>query len=392
MPFQFGPYTVSDDAAAFGPWALAGAANSAGEAVRLTLLRLPESLAEGDRARVNEAMDRAVAEGTGQKPPAGIAAVVDGGQMEGGVYLVESAPGVTLRASVDQQTMPVESVAPFLQSVAGALDNLHAAGETHPWLSPDNVVLGPSGATLAGVAWSPILTMLQNMDPLSEWPESAYVAPEARAGGKPTARSETYSAAAMAIFAVTGQAPGPSPDLSALPPALAMALARGLHPDPAERYAGAKEMVVDITVEQAIAVQDQAAENAVPTGGDVPDWAKDLLLETSERRDAGRPLVDTAPAAPAPAAAAFAPQPKTSAPRRSAGRPPAIPVQEPEPQRAAPPEPVRSPEGPGRPAASVFNWEGQSSGPTRNWVPILAGAISALFLILGLALTILRHR
>jgi len=228
------------------------------------------------------------------------------------------------------------------------------------------------------------------MAPGYGWPEQAFTPPESLGEGASHPRAEVYSAAALAAFAASGQDPRTPAALDGLPPALRASLARGMQADPAARYGSVKEMAVDVTVEQAIAMDDAADQASVPAGGAVPDWARELLVETAARREAGHPLVgqvtepeaeETAPAGTARSEAAPAPA-RTSA---SAAPPPRPMTEQREVQVSEREKPVRQ-----KPdtTASAFRWDERA--PSRSWATTIVIALSVVFILAAVALTIIK--
>ena len=388
-----GSYAVSEILFASGPWSVARTTGPDGRPARLTMLDLPADLSEPERAGLVAAIER----DTAARPPStpALLAVLACGETDGRLWLAETAPtGRSVRETVAASgPMEAERVIPLLHQVGNALDPVRAAGLAHAWLSPDNVYLEP-GALVGGLAWSAVAAALRALRPGAPWPETAFLAPEIQAGAAPDARAEAFSAAALAVFATTGQTPTPGLSLDALPPALAAAFSRSLTADPSARHRGVKALAVDVTVERAIAMQDAADQTAVPSGGDVPEWARDLLLETSARRESGQPLVEVAPVEtkaaeprPAPSPAAMHARPDAPPPPRSVPGPAPVATASEAAGPARASAPARSRERPSKPAAA-FDWNGAEE--KRSWTSVALAVVSVLFVLAAIALTILK--
>jgi hypothetical protein len=348
--------------------------------VRLTQLAIPDALYEADLAAVTAVYQRIVAAAVATPSPASVLSVLGGGVESGVLWLAEEAPGGSSLADVIAGSGPMaaDHVLAFMHSVAAALEPMHSAGIYHGWLCPANVFPEGAAVRVGGWVWAYPMARLADVGGLESWPEEAYVAPESKQGGQPTAASEVFSAAAMAAFACSGKAPAGAGAVTGLPPAWENALRTGMSSDPGKRYGGVKEMTVDVTVEQAISMTDQAETHAVPTGGDVPDWATDLLAETIAQRDAVPAPVEAAPAPPQPTAAP--PQPARQAPA------PAAPVVAEAVVIVEPAMPASQKASGG----SVFEWN-VGDQPGKSWAPLAIGVLSALFVILGIAITLVHH-
>jgi len=390
MPDQCGDYQATQPPVVCGSWTVGPAIGPDARMVRLTQLVRPAGVQDDAWSAAAGTFERIVQAATTSPAPDSVLAVLGGGVQDGVLYLAEAAPTVPslLDAVSDSGPMAVEQVPPFVHALAAALEPLHGAGLYHGWLSPRNVFPSGQAVRLGGWVWPFVISRLGAAGCLGTWPDLAYVSPEMQRGAMPDAASEVYSAAAMAAFSTSGAAPDGSGSFAAMPAALGHALQRGLSPEPALRYNSVKQMIVDVTVEQAIAMTDQAETNAVPEGGDVPDWARDLLAETTARRDAGMPLVDVPEEAAVPAPAVQTP---SAVPRISA----AAPIGDPAPAAVTATtvhvEPAaRRNAGPAAPKGPVFEWN-VGSQEKRSLVPTLIGVLSVLFVILGVAITLIRH-
>lgn len=382
MPDVCGGFATSQTPVVCGPWSVAQAVGPDARPARLTQLAIPGALYEADRTAVTGVFERIVAAAVASPSPASVLGVLAGGVENGVLWLAEETPtGLSLADAVSiSGPMAAEQVTSFLHALAAALNPMHAAGLYHGWLCPHNVFSEGAAVRVGGWVWAYAMARLADAGGLEPWPDEAYAAPELRRGGAPSAKAEVFSAAALATFAAFGKAPVEAATLPGLPPALDHALRTGMSYDAGNRYNGVKEMTVDVTVEQAIAMTDQAETNAVPTGGEVPDWAQDLLSETRARREAGEPLVDVAPPAEPQAATLAASQ--TGAPTVVAET---VITVEPSPGAPTSRPAAQPPSG-----SPVFEWN-VGDQPGRSWVPLVVGVLSALFVILGIAITLVRH-
>lgn len=138
----------------------------------------------------------------------------------------------------DRET--IDLVVAILDAVARA----HEIGIIHGDLKPANVLLSPTGPKVGDFGVARILGRETGATvPLAT---PAYAAPEVIAGGRPTAASDVYSAAAIAFEALAGRRPAAGEDVAAAlagaPGPLRDAIARGLDPDPARRAASAADL------------------------------------------------------------------------------------------------------------------------------------------------------
>lgn len=387
MPDQCGEFTATQTPVVCGPWSVTQATGPNARTVRLTQLIRPFGVPDEAWSAATGTFERIVQAASTSPAPESVLAVLGGGVQDGVLYLAEAAPTVSSLLDVVAASGPmaVEQVPPFVHALAAALEPLHGAGLYHGWLTPRNVFPDGQVVRLGGWVWPFVIARLGAAGGLDTWPDLPYVAPEMQSGGLPDAYAEVYSAAALAVFSTTGAPPAGSASLAAMPSALGTALQRGISPKASSRYDSVKQMIVDVTVEQAIAMTDQAETNAVPEGGDVPDWAHELLAETVARRDAGMPLVDS-PEEEAPPA----PQPK--APPRAGPVPDSTPDA---PNVVAVTtvfvEPAARQNGNGSaPEGPVFAWN-VGEPEKKSMVPLIIGILSALFVILGIAITMVRH-
>lgn len=356
--------------AASSGWSVSRAEDAEGRPVRVCALTLPSGLSAAGHERIITALNAAVAASA-----QGRLSLLSWHEENGTLYTVEPAPTVPSigEAVAANGPLPISELIAMLHGVVGVLSAMEAAGLWHPWLAPENVYPGAS-PQLAGQGWPEVFRILTAENIGFHWPEAQYAAPEILSGGAPDGRAEAWSAAALVSFALTGGSPSPTAMPSDLP-AVCHAVARGMSPDPSARYSGVRTLVVDLTVEHAIGMSDSADREEVPSGGDVPSWGRDLLRETSARRESGRPLVDTAPE---PSAAATSENSPAPAPRHI----------DPIPAPAAPAGKARKSAPRVESSAPAFDWD--AGAPKKSVMPLIIGIMTALFIVAGIAITFLR--
>jgi hypothetical protein len=187
--------------------------------------------------------------------------------------VLEYVPGRTLAESVAADGwMPPERAARLVEDVAAALDAAHAQGIVHRDVKPENILLprrGPARLTDFGVAHIDDEAPLTVMGDVLGTVE--YASPEQVHGNEtPDARSDVYSLAAVAYFALTGTPPFRAADNSTqaqlsvmhrqvfadppplrfhredLPPAVERVVLRGLAKAPPARYPSAGQFAASL--------------------------------------------------------------------------------------------------------------------------------------------------
>jgi serine/threonine protein kinase len=144
--------------------------------------------------------------------------------------VLETLPGATLAALIDDRRLGVADVALLGRQLASVLGYLHRQGWVHLDVKPDNVVVQEGRAVLIdlGLATRPG-RIERGMG------TDGYAAPEQDAGGTVSPATDVWGLAATLVECVTGAAPGRQPDLARVPASLRPLLAACLRPDPADR-------------------------------------------------------------------------------------------------------------------------------------------------------------
>src|SRR3954470_25007902 len=182
-----------------------------------------------------------------------VVAVHDSGEVDGVPYLVmQYVEGVDLERLVEREgaLAPRRSLA-LLAQVADGLEAAHAKGVVHRDVKPGNIlVVGQPGAERALLTDFGLAKQLTGSPTgLSELFGGTleYAAPEQMEGKDVDARTDVYALASVALFALTGRAPGIGHlwgDASGgLPPDLTSVVERARARDPERRYASAGELM-----------------------------------------------------------------------------------------------------------------------------------------------------
>ncbi len=147
-----------------------------------------------------------------------IVGVYSVGLHEGSSYIaLEYVEGESLRARLDQATLPWRVAARTLRAVADALAAAHAAGVAHRDLKPENVLLGRDGrARVADFGLARVLVERPSRVDLTADPATtglagtpAYMAPEQWAG-RPSTASDIWALGVMLHELVTGRKVSPA--------------------------------------------------------------------------------------------------------------------------------------------------------------------------------------
>ena len=186
----------------------------------------------------------------------------------------------------ERGTLPAAEAVDILGQSCRGLDYAHRHGVVHRDVKPGNLLLNPDGMVkLAdfGIAKAAEQSDITKVG--SVLGTAAYLAPEQARGEPAGPPSDLYALGVVAYQLLAGRLPydaasltdlarlqdtGPPPRLDELAPdvpaALALAVARALHRDPAERYGDATEMET--------ALRDGLRGRA-PEGGTEATWALD---------------------------------------------------------------------------------------------------------------------
>ena len=127
------------------------------------------------------------------------------------------------------------------RQLCSALGLAHRQGVVHGDIRPGNVLVGEDGVAKLvdfGLGW-----LIRDLPGRPEVGDPAkYAPPEVACGAQlPDAQADLYALAATLHFALTGRAPGESPETE-LPPPIRPVLHKALDRDPARRYASAEDL------------------------------------------------------------------------------------------------------------------------------------------------------
>ncbi|HEY4395520.1 MAG TPA: protein kinase [Polyangia bacterium] len=201
-----------------------------------------------------------------------IAHVFDFGQLEGRYFIaMEYVPGVTLRFAHKRmlargETLPMAAALHVMIDVCEALHDVHdladahgALGLVHRDLSPDNVIVSTSGAAKL-IDFGAARATSRTPPPSSFVGKYRYAAPERVRRDDEDRRSDLYSAGVILYECLTGLRPYDGPDAEviravsearvhdprdhapSLPAPVAELVMRAMAPEPADRFATAREM------------------------------------------------------------------------------------------------------------------------------------------------------
>ncbi len=301
--------------------------------------------------------------------------------------VMEYVPGQTLDSLISSEgPLSVSRAAQIVEAIAAALDCIHAENVIHRDVKPTNILLpkhGPARLTDFGVAHvdttTAPLTIHGDMLGTIE-----YASPEQVEGTSvPDSRSDVYSLAAVAYFALTGTPPFPAVDSSTqaqlsvmhqqvfseppplpsrragIAPGIDACVRRGLAKDPAARYpsagqfasalrsavvaaSGAPEQgAIAVNARRSYALTGALVSAVVLAGGAVLVWNHEQPAPTSASVRPAPPLAAAQPPAAKPSAA---PEPKPAVPlnaKPNVSRVAAVPASRVLPPRRALPATVR---------------------------------------------------
>jgi tetratricopeptide (TPR) repeat protein len=153
---------------------------------------------------------------------------------------MERVNGESLRSRLRRGSLPLEEGLSIVRQVAAALDAAHAQGVLHRDVKPENILLEPreGGGVRAVLTDFGLARDVRSGTALTAAGRIAgtagYLAPELLRGEPPSVKSDLY-AFAMSVHALAGRTePG-------VPPRAEAVLARGLSPEPHDRFASALE-------------------------------------------------------------------------------------------------------------------------------------------------------
>jgi serine/threonine protein kinase len=255
-----------------------------------------------------------------------IVAVFDSGE-EGGVpYIVmERLPGRTLHDQLGEGPLSVGATHELASQVLAALGAAHGAGIIHRDIKPGNILCRAAGQWKLGDFGIAKILETQNSDQTATGlvvGTPAYLAPERYFGGDATVASDLYALGVVLYEALAGRKPfyaaspqawpaivagtdpTPLPELRAdAGPSLVAAIERSLAKDPADRFASATEMLVEIISPSATEPAPIARVGAeldltrpLPTG-ERPARTKRLELAPTPRRRVAAAVTAVAAAA-----------------------------------------------------------------------------------------------
>jgi serine/threonine-protein kinase len=201
-----------------------------------------------------------------------IAHVFDFGQLEGRYFIaMEYVPGVTLRFAHKRmlargEILPMAATLHVMIDVCEALHDVHdladangALGLVHRDLSPDNVIVSTSGAAKL-IDFGAARATARTPPPSAFVGKYRYAAPERVRRSDEDRRSDLYSAGVMLYECLTGMRPYDGPDAQviqaveaaeihdprahapSLPAPIAEVVMRAMAPEPADRFATAREL------------------------------------------------------------------------------------------------------------------------------------------------------
>lgn len=190
-------------------------------------------------------------------------------------YTMEFVNGPSIAQLVERRgPLPVEQVVDFLHQALEALDVAHKDGVVHRDLKPENLLVAPDGTIrLTDFGLAMALRGGRFSTEISQSGTPMFAAPEQLLGEKVDARTDLYSLAAVAYFALLGEPPfrGPNtesvlgkqvvdrvPSLAArrpeVPADLEAVLARALRSNPEARFPSAAAFAD--AIEQALRSSD----------------------------------------------------------------------------------------------------------------------------------------
>jgi serine/threonine protein kinase len=161
------------------------------------------------------------------------------------IIVSEYVEGETLRTSIARGPMTPDNARAVATQIARAICAAHDAGVVHRDLKPENVLLTAAGDVKVvdfGIAHvgGPEATRLTRAGAMLGTP--AYMAPEQLLGASVDGRADVYAFGVLLNELLTGHHPLSASPLSP-PPPFAAIVARCIQPDPAARYASARDLL-----------------------------------------------------------------------------------------------------------------------------------------------------
>ncbi|MDZ4672820.1 MAG: protein kinase [Gemmatimonadota bacterium] len=178
-----------------------------------------------------------------------IVPVFQGGEADGLLYhILEFQEGETLADRLRRGALDRTEFWRLADGLLGALDAAHAAGVIHRDVKPANIFLNPDKVVVADFGIAATITASEPLTAAGSAPGTlAYMAPEQHGGGRPTPRSDLYSAGLVLREALRVRIPGGAEPATGdvwdgVPRALVAPLKRALAESPADRWESAARM------------------------------------------------------------------------------------------------------------------------------------------------------
>jgi serine/threonine-protein kinase len=207
-----------------------------------------------------------------------IVPLIDSGTTASGAtfFLMPLALGETARARLDRGPLPIVEAVRYAREIAEALAYAHSEGLLHRDVKPENILVEGGHAVLAD--FGVVRGAERESDPKDPTTASglvvgtpAYMSPEQLTGEAIDGRADLYSLAVTFYELASGRLPFEAPAMPALlserltgefeplavvcpeaPPELDPIVARGLAPDPADRYPDGAAMAGDLAQVEAV--------------------------------------------------------------------------------------------------------------------------------------------
>ncbi len=156
-------------------------------------------------------------------------------------YVMEWVNGPTLAERLAAGPLPVDDVVQVGSNLLDGLETVHRLGFVHRDVKPSNIFLRPSHALLSdfGISRPPSETQRVRRRSIAEEGTRGYSAPEQRAGGAVTPRTDIYSTGVVLYEAITGRRfppLGDPIDWRGIPRPVARVLRRAVAVEPEARW------------------------------------------------------------------------------------------------------------------------------------------------------------